>query len=109
MEELLPIKPRIPFEDGRDRPGPLMREDGQGVALALFMLQASQIGLPQWMVPPQQDSSFRDGPLEMGMAHLRASGPGALARRLLGTFDEATVGHDILDPGEAGNVLHLVE
>jgi len=86
-----------------------MREDGQGFVLARFRLQASEIFLPPWIVPQQQASSLRAGPLELGMAHRRPRGPGACARRLLGPFDEATGGDAILDPGEVGEVMHRVE
>ena len=94
------IAHRIPFQEIRDRSGQCMRSDGHGFALALFILQASEIFLPHRSVPQKQDSSLREGPREIGIANLRTRGPGAFARRLLGTCDEATGGDEILDAGK---------
>jgi hypothetical protein len=80
MEEFLHIEHRIPFEEIIDRSGQFMGYDGQGFALAMFMLQASELFLPHWIVPQKQDSRLREGPLERGIPNLRARGPGAFAR-----------------------------
>ena len=99
MEELLPTEHRIPFQEIIDRSGQFRREDGQGFALAMFILQASEIFLTPRIVPQKQDGSLREGPFEIGVTNLRPRGPGAFARRLLGTCDEATIGDEILDAG----------
>ncbi len=43
------------------------------------------------------------------MAELRAGGAITLPRRCLGACDQAAVGHKILDPRDAGEIMHLVE
>jgi hypothetical protein len=80
MEACLPSEHRIPFEEIIDRAGQWMGEEGQGLALAMCMLQASEIFWPPGSVPPQQDRRLRAGPRESGMPNLRARGPGAFAR-----------------------------
>jgi hypothetical protein len=83
-----------------------MGAEGPGFTLAMLMLEARVICLPHGMVAQQQDSRLRAGPREIRMPQLRPRGPGAVAHRLLGTCDAATGGHAILDPGEAGDVMH---
>src|SRR5262245_8505730 len=73
------------------------------------MLQASELFWPPRMVPQPQDGSLREGPWERGGTHRRPRGPGAFARRLLGTCDEATGGDAILEAGEAREGMHLGE
>ena len=75
----------------------------------MVVLQAGELVLARRIVPSQQDSGFREGPLERGIADLRAGGPIACAGGFLGTFDEPAIGHDILDPWAAGDVMHLIE
>lgn len=103
------IAHRIPFQESIDRSGQLMRSDGQGFALALLILPASELFLPPRLVPQQPDGSLREGPGERGVTHRRPRGPGAFARRRLGTCDEATGGDAILDAGEARDVRNRVE
>ncbi len=86
-----------------------MRSDGQRCALAMFGLEAGAIFLGRRIVPQQQDSGFRKGPLEMGIADLRAGGPVAFARGFLGTCDESARGHEILHARETVDVMDVVE
>src|SRR5262249_15963346 len=57
----------------------------------------------------EQPRGLGEGPLELGVADLLAREAGALARRLLGTLDQPAIGHEILHPGEAGDVLELIQ
>jgi hypothetical protein len=43
------------------------------------------------------------------MAALRPGGAIALPSRFLGAFDQAAIGHDILDPWAAGAVMPLLQ
>jgi hypothetical protein len=75
----------------------------------MFVLQAREVLLPRRIVPETPDSGLREGPRERGSANLRTGGPGAFARGLLGTLHEATRGDAVVDAGEAGAVMPLVE
>ena len=86
-----------------------MREHRQRLAFPMFFLQAGQILLACKMVAEEADRRFGEGPLEICIANLRAGGAIALPRRFLGAFDQAAIGHKILDPREAGDIMDLVE
>src|SRR6266852_4932779 len=86
-----------------------MREDGSRFARTMFVLEAGEIFLARRIVSQKEHRRFREGPLEVRMADLRAGGSRAFARGFLRTFDESAIGHEILDPREAGNVMNLVE
>jgi len=43
------------------------------------------------------------------MADLRAGGAIPLPGGFFGAFDQAAIGHAILDPGEAGDVMDLIQ
>jgi hypothetical protein len=86
-----------------------MRYDGQRFALAMVVLHAGAIVLARRLVPQTQDSGVRDGPRAIGMADLRACGPIACAGGCLGTCDASALGHEILDPREAAEVMHRIE
>ena len=57
-----------------------MRQDGQRLALAVFFLKAGQRLLARRIMAEKQERRFGEGPLELGMADLRAGGAGAFAR-----------------------------
>jgi hypothetical protein len=61
------------------------------------------------MVAEEQDRRCREGPFEVRIPELGAGGAIPLPRRFLGTFDQAAVGHNILDPWEAGDIMHLIQ
>ena len=103
------IEYHVAFQHIIDRPGQLMGQDRQRLALAVFFLQAGQILLARRIVAEEQHRRFGEGPLEIRIADLRAGGAVALPRRFLGALDQAAVGHEILDPREAGDIMHLVE
>src|SRR5262245_8156635 len=69
-----------------------MRQDGQGFALAVFVLVADQILLARRIVAEDQDRRFREGPREGRIAELRAGGTIPLARGCLGACDPAAIG-----------------
>jgi hypothetical protein len=86
-----------------------MGPDRQGLALPVFFLEAGQILLARRIVAEKQDRRFGKGPREMGVTDLRASGALPLPSRFLGTFDQTAIGHEILDPWEAGDVMYLIQ
>jgi hypothetical protein len=86
-----------------------MGEDGQGFSVAMFFLHAGEILLARGIGAQQQHRRFREGPFERGIAPLRAGGAIALSRRCLRTLDEAAVGHNILAPGEALEVMDFLQ
>ena len=108
LEQGVEIEPDPPLQPVIDRPGQLRGEDRQGLALPVFVLSAGQRLVAHRMVAEAQDRRFGQGPLEIGVAALGAGGAIALPGRFLGAFDHAALGHEILDPGEAGAVRHLI-
>jgi hypothetical protein len=72
LEELIPIESSWSFEHVRDRTSQLLGQDGQGLTLLMFFLQAGAVFLRRWMVSEEQDGGCRKGPLQMGIADLGA-------------------------------------
>jgi hypothetical protein len=57
----------------------------------------------------EQDSGFAESPFEMGIADLSAAMAEDFSGRAFLGLDESRVGEELLDPGEAIDVLDLVE
>jgi hypothetical protein len=74
MEARLHIQHRLAFEHVIDRPSQLVGQDGQGVALAVFVRQLGQELLPCRVVAQKQHGRFREGPREIGIADVLAGG-----------------------------------
>ena len=85
-----------------------MREHRQCLAFPMFFLQAGQIFLPCRIGAQEQHRRFGKGPLEIRIPDLRAGRAVAFARRFPGTLDQAAVGDEILDPGEALDVMDVI-
>jgi hypothetical protein len=109
MEALLPIKGCLVCEQVRDRPSRPVGQDGEGFALAMCILQTSQLFLPRWIMAQEQRRSFGNSPCEGGMADLVARGVQAFAGGCLGTLDQATIRDNILHPWEAVHVMDVIE
>ncbi len=86
-----------------------MGQDRECCALAVLFLEAGQTRLACRVVAEEQDRRFREGPRERRMADLCAGGALALPGRFLGALDQAAIGHNILDPWEAGEVMPLIQ
>ena len=87
--------------------------DGQhGVGLEL-VAQARFEALGQGADDPRiafgNDGGFAKGPAEIGIAEFGSAQPLDLARAGDGAFDQAGIGEEIFDGGEAGDVADLVE
>jgi hypothetical protein len=70
---------------------------------------AGEPGLGVGVAAQEECGGFGEGPLEVSVADLSPAGAGALACGDLGAADEAGVGGEVLDGGEAGDVVDLVE
>ncbi len=75
----------------------------------MLLLQAFQVLLAPGIGPQEERRGLREGPLEMDVADLTAAEAVNLAGRTPGTFDQARIGRKLLDPGEAVDVLDLIE
>jgi len=87
----------------------LMGEHRQRLAFAMFFLQAGQILVACQMVAEEEDRRCGERPCERRIADLRAGGAIPLPRRFLGAFDQAAIGHNILDPRETGDIMERVK
>src|SRR5262249_399912 len=91
--------------DGPPQPG---RQDGQGLPLAV------PPGLPLLPAPgpvaatQEQAGGLAQGPAQGGVADLPPAGAEHLAVRLVGAADQAGVGEERPDAGEALDVVDLV-
>jgi hypothetical protein len=65
-----------------------VREDRECLPFAVLLLDLGQQFLPLDVVTQEQDGRFRERPLQMHVAHLRAAGAELLAAGLLAAFDE---------------------
>jgi hypothetical protein len=72
METWVHSAHRVTLQYGIPRTGPLMGEDGDRFARAMFLLPAGQIFLADRMMPEQEHRRFRKRPCALGMAALRA-------------------------------------
>jgi hypothetical protein len=72
LEELILIESHVAFEHVIDGTGQLMGQHGQGFPFVMFFLQPGEVCLRWRMVSQEQDSGFRKGPFEMGIADLCA-------------------------------------
>jgi hypothetical protein len=72
MEELVHIKDCLAVEHVIDRPRQLVSQEGQGLPLVVFSLQAGHLFLPGWIGAQEQHRGLGKGPLEMGMPNFMA-------------------------------------
>jgi len=72
LQKRLHIERRSPFQHVGHGTRQLRGEDGEGVALAVFFLQAGEIFLARSGAPEEPDGGFGEGPLEVGVPDLRA-------------------------------------
>jgi len=87
--------------------------DGQDGVRFELVAQARFEALGQRADDPRiafgNDGGFAKGPAEIGIAEFGPAQPLDLARAGDGAFDEAGIGEEIFDGGEAGDVADLVE
>ena len=75
----------------------------------MLLFQAGQILLARFIVTKNQDGRCGKGPREIGVPDLLAGRPVTFARRFLGTRDQAAIRHNILDAGEALDLVDCIE
>ena len=108
-QEFLHLEDDLPLEQMIGRPAQLVGQDGEGLGLSVLALELLEEALALGVVAQEQDGGLGEGPLEVDVADLAASGAEPFAGGLLRALDEAGVGGEILDPGEAADVVDLVE
>ena len=86
-----------------------MGQHRQGFPLSLFFREAREVLLARRIVAQAQDGGFGERPREVGIADLLARSSIAFASRFFRTRDEAAIGHERLDPGEAVDIVDLIE
>jgi hypothetical protein len=105
----VPIEHRITRPHVRDRPGPLLGQDCEGLTGAGLFLQAREILLARRMVSQQQHGGFGKGPLQGRVADRGPRGARPCAGGCLRTLHQAARGDNILHPREALDSMHCVE
>jgi len=91
-----------------DRTRQLMGEDGEGLALAVFVPAARARRLAGGMGPHAPDGRCGEGPLAGGVAHVGARGPIPLASRGVGALHQPARGDERLPPGTAREVMECI-
>jgi len=109
FEEGLHIKYRLSCEDVVSSSGQLVSHDGQGFCFPMFLLESGPIKFGLFVSSQKEDGGFGEGPLEMDVTDLPAGAAQFLAGRFLGRFYEPAVGGEVLDFGEAPDVVDFVE
>ena len=72
MEARVHLKGWLAWQQVIDRPCQLVRQDGQGLPLVVFVLHAGHLFLPGWMVAPAQHRGLGKGPRELGVTNFWA-------------------------------------
>jgi hypothetical protein len=109
METLLPIKGCLACEHVINGPRQLVGHDGEGFALAMLLLQTSQVFLACGMIAQDQHRRLGNSPFEVGITELLARGASAFASGFLGTLHQATIRDKILHAWEAIHVMDFLE
>ena len=97
------------FENEEGCPSELGGQDAEGLALGVLSMEALEVPLAGWIVLEKADGCLAEGPFEVDVADLGTGGAEKLAVGLLGAFDEAGIGGEVLDGGKASDVADLVE
>ena len=91
------------------RPRELVSHERQRLPLAVLLGQAGHVSLGDGIPAQAEDGGLGERPLQMGVADLRTCVPVVLAVGLLGAFHQPAVGHELLHPREAVDIVDLVE
>ena len=98
-EELLLVECLLVLQHEIDGPSELVGKDREGFAFAVFTGKSFQVLLGRFVASEEKDRRFREGPLEMGVADLVATGAVFLAVGFFGALDQPAVGDEVLDRG----------
>jgi len=84
-------------------------QDREGLALAVLATQSVDERVGRRIPLEEADGGLAEGPLEMGVADLGATGARALAGARVLALDETGVGGELLNAGKAPDGVDLVE
>jgi hypothetical protein len=99
----------VAFEPGRDGTPQRLGQARQRLAQAMCFRPSGQGRLAGGMVAETAPRRVRDGPRERRRAPRAPGGPGALARRCVGTRDEAARGAALLPAGETLDLVDRIQ
>ena len=103
------VKGLLVFEHEIDGTPELVSQDREGLGFTMFAAKSFEIPFAGLVAFEEKDRRLREGPLEMGVADLITVGSVYFTVGLFDAFDQAAVGNEILDRGEAVDGFDLVE
>src|SRR3990170_2031990 len=109
LREALDVERLVASEHEVDGASELVCEDRERFGLGVLAFEAAEQRLALRALGHEQHGGFREGPLQVGVADLGAAGPEALSGRALLALHQSGVGGEVLDRGEAANIMDLVE
>ena len=109
VKEFLLVKDCFALQHEVDRSSQLMRQDGQGAGLVVFVGRAFEPVLSFRVVTEEQYGRFAEGPLQVGVTDLFTGGAIGLTGRFPVALDQPAVGSEVLYTGKAFNGMDLVE
>ena len=108
-EELFLVKSLLVFKHEIDGPPELVGEDRESLGLAVLMGKPLEILFGRLIALEEKDRCLGEGPLEMSVTDLFATGSVFFAIGLFDALDQTAVGDEILDLREAFDGIDLVE
>jgi hypothetical protein len=108
-EELFLIKSLLVFKHEISGPPELVGEDREGLGFAVLMGKPLEILFPRLVALEEEDRCLGEGPLEVSVTDLLATGAVFFAVGFFDALDQTAVGDEILDRGEASDGFDLVE
>ena len=99
----------LSFEHEVDGSAQFVGEDREGLGFAVFADEPGMILLGLFISSEEEASGFGEGPLEMDVTDLAVFGAGLFPCGLPGAFDQTAVGDEVLDAGEAVDIVDLIE
>jgi hypothetical protein len=108
-EKLFLVKRLLVFEHEIDGTTQLMGEDRESFGFTVFTGEPFEISFTRLVAFEKEYSGFGEGPFEMGVTDLFTTGAIFFAVGFFDALDEAAVGDEILDRGEAFDGFDLVE
>jgi hypothetical protein len=84
-------------------------ENREGFSFPVFLLDLRQQLLSPRRMAEEEHGGFREGPLQVDVAHLGAAGAGGLPGGLVRALDSPRVGGELLDAIESREVVNLRE
>ena len=108
-KEPVQIKHLSVFEHVIDSTAKLMGKDGKSLSFAMLACNFLYIFTACFIIFKKELSCLGKGPAQVGITDLFADGSILLPVGLFGTFDQATVGSEVLHLGKTVDILYLVE